>query len=101
MSLGLCGNSTLLFWRKLYTHFICDSCVYRFHLSTDVTAAEVREIGLREVARIKASMEEVCYSRGARNINRSQRGGNQRWESKLAWKRYVSEGNRSERGGLN
>ena len=33
----------------------------RFHLSTNISAAKVRDIGLKEVARIKTLMEQVQY----------------------------------------
>ena len=32
----------------------------KFHLSTNATAREVRDIGIKEVARIKALMVQVC-----------------------------------------
>ena len=43
------------------THYSPIHC-FRFHLSSNVNASEVREIGLREVARIKADMEEVLLT---------------------------------------
>ena len=47
-----------LFWLvKLRLSLCC-----RFHLSTDVSAAEVRKVGLQEVARIKAMMEAVSQT---------------------------------------
>ena len=35
-----------------------EACL-RFHLTINITAREVRDIGLRQVARIKAQMEDV------------------------------------------
>ena len=36
----------------------------RYHTTTDLTPDEIHEIGLREVARIRAEMEEVIESVG-------------------------------------